>query len=112
MLIIFDDETFKAFEKERGNNYPAGLTGLAIHESVIAGGNFVDANGDKRKIIFINRDYHTTKGYKQTKNSQALLLDRSIMVDLLKKNKIDRKPGEFAYEEIVELITELNKKYK
>lgn len=111
MLIVFDEETFEAFEKERAIYFGAGLTGYAMYKSVIAGGNFEDANGDKKKIIFINRDYHTITGYKQTKNSQALLLDRSIMVDLLKKNKIERKPGEFTYEEIVELIKELNKKY-
>jgi hypothetical protein len=112
MLIVFDDETFGAFEKERAIYFGAGLTGYAMYKSVIAGGNFVDANGNKRKIIFINRDYHIADGYKLTKNSQALLLDRSIMVDLLKKNKVQRKPGEFTYEEIVGLINELNMKYK
>jgi hypothetical protein len=105
---VFIDANSRKIVKHGGNNYGGDLTGVLLAGSNKWGKNWLDVNGQKKKILFIDTS-HIEEGMFATNNSsRGNLLTREKLSEIMGNNyqEIDLKT--VSFEKVVEIIKELN----
>jgi hypothetical protein len=106
--IIIDKNTPNAVKNGR-QIYGGGLTGVLIGESRKWNKNWIDKNGEKEKILFI--DTNQIKKKNASRNAECSLayyLTRKKLKEIVKDKFPDINLEKISYEKVIEIIKELN----
>lgn len=108
--IIIDDDT-PAVIRKGGSNYPMGAAGALMKDSVKWGKAWLDKDGKKKRLLFIDTLKYEPESGSRNGGSIGNYLSRSEFMDILTAHKLDirdRKVKELTFEEVIQLINELN----
>lgn len=105
---IFIDTNSKKIVKNGGNNYGGGLMGVMLAGSNKWGKDWLDANGQKKKIIFIDNSAIESGMFSRNASSLGNLLTREQLTQIMGTSYPDIDVKIIAFEKVVEIINVLN----
>lgn len=108
--IIIDDKT-PSFIRNGASYYPMGAGGALMKDSVKWGKAWLDKDGNKKRILFIDTLKYVPEVGKRNGGSLGNYLTRSQLSEILEVHKIDiqgRKTKELSFEEVLQFINEMN----
>jgi len=108
--IIIDDKT-PSFIRDGRSYYPSSAGGALMKDSVKWGKAWLDKDGNKKRILFIDTLKYVPEVGKRNGGSLGNYLTRSQLSDILNEHKIDiqgRKAKELSFEEVIQFINEMN----
>lgn len=106
-LAIISEESPKIIQRGT-NNYGGNLTGILIHASNKWGKNWVDKEGKKKKILFIDSNILEPAGGSRYSSSLGNLLTKDDIERISKDKYPDLNISKLSFEEVIELIKKLN----
>ena len=106
--IFMDREFQEVFLSTNLNSYGGGLTGVLLKEAEKWGGNWINKNNEKLRIIFVDFELIQPKFQNRNKSSIGFFLSRGHLKMLLDLDIKRKDLKEIKFEEAVKLIQELN----
>ena len=108
--IIIDDNTPSSIRRG-GANYPMGAAGALMKDSVKWGKAWLDKDGNKKRILFIDTLSYVQEAGNRNGGSIGNYLTRGQLTEILQGHKIDiqdKKTKELSFEEVIQFINEMN----
>jgi hypothetical protein len=109
--IFIDKDSPKIFYNN-GITYGGGVSGALFKDSVKWNKAWIDKNGDKKRILFIDSRVYTPKNVSRVEDGiLGNYLTRDQLKELITVNKIDvqgKAPKDLSFEEVAKIIQKLN----
>jgi hypothetical protein len=108
--VIIDENT-PAPIRNGGTSYPLGAAGALMKDSVKWGKAWLDKDGKKKRILFIDTLKYEPGTGARNGASIGNYLTRSQLTDILKAHKIDiedKEAKDLSFEEVIRFINEMN----
>lgn len=105
---IFIDADSRKIVSGGGNLYGGDLMGVMIAGTHKWGKNWVDANGHKKKILFIDTSYMEAGMFTRNDSSPGNLLTKEKLTEIMGTAYPDIDVKTISFEKVVDIIKELN----